>query len=104
MKDAFQTLRPYLWRYRRGFSLGMGALMLKDLLGTLMPLLMRWGIDSLNRGFRIEAVVWFAAALVAVSALKGVFQYWMRVILIGISRDVEYDLRNDLFGNLVGLS
>ena len=38
------------------------------------------------------------------SAIKGLFQYWMRVILIGISRDIEYDLRNDLFAQLVGLS
>ncbi len=104
MKEAFKTLGPYLHRYRRGFSLGMGALVLKDVLGAFMPLIMRSGIDSLNRGFRLETVVWLAAALVGVSALKGVFQYWMRVILIGISRDIEYDLRNDLFGNLVGLS
>ncbi|MBS1874013.1 MAG: ABC transporter ATP-binding protein [Acidobacteria bacterium] len=104
MKQAFHTLGPYLWRYRRGFALGMGALVLKDLLGAVMPLLMRAGIDSLTRGFRLETVLWFAAALVGVSALKGIFQYWMRVILIGISRDIEFDLRNDLFANLVRLS
>jgi ATP-binding cassette, subfamily B, multidrug efflux pump len=38
------------------------------------------------------------------SLVKGVFQYWMRVILIGISRDIEYDLRNDLFSHIVTLS
>ena len=38
-----------------------------------------------------------------ISLVKGLFQYWMRVILIGISRDVEYDLRNDLFARLVTL-
>ena len=38
------------------------------------------------------------------AAVKGLFQYWMRVIMIGISRDIEYDLRNDLFRHLVGLS
>ena len=36
--------------------------------------------------------------------VKGLFQYWMRVIIIGISRDIEYDLRNDLFRHLVELS
>ena len=104
MKEAFNTLGPYLWRYRRGFATGMGALILKDLLGAAMPLIMRSGIDSLNRGFRLRTVLWFAAAMVVVSAFKGLFQYWMRVILIGISRDIEYDLRNDLFANLVRLS
>jgi ATP-binding cassette subfamily B multidrug efflux pump len=104
MKRAFSSLWPYLRRYRGGFALGMGALILKDILGAAMPLIMRSGIDSLNRGFVLTTVMLLAAALVAVSALKGLFQYWMRVILIGISRDIEYDLRNDLFGNLARLS
>ncbi len=46
----------------------------------------------------------YAAYLVGLALLKGVFQYWMRVILIGISRDIEYDLRNDLFAHLIRLS
>jgi ATP-binding cassette, subfamily B, multidrug efflux pump len=46
----------------------------------------------------------YAALLVALAAVKGLFQYWMRVIIIGISRDIEYDLRNDLFRHLVELS
>ncbi len=104
MKQAFSTLWPYIRRYRGGFALGMGALILKDVLGAALPLIMRSGIDSLNRGFLLKTVVLMAAALVAVSALKGVFQYWMRVILIGISRDIEYDIRNDLFSNLARLS
>jgi ATP-binding cassette subfamily B protein len=41
--------------------------------------------------------------MIGVSAFKGFFQYWMRVIIIGISRDVEFDMRNDLFRNLVAL-
>lgn len=104
MRDTLKTIWPYVWRYRRGFALGMGALVLKDLLGAALPLAMRSGIDSLNRGFEMSTVLKFAAALVLLSALKGLFQYWMRVILIGISRDIEFDLRNDLFGNLTSLS
>ena len=65
---------------------------------------MRSGVDSLTAGFRLDKVFQFAALLVALSFVKGMFQYWMRVILIGISRDIEYDLRNDLFSHLVGLS
>src|SRR5713226_4126323 len=65
---------------------------------------MRSGVDSLTRGFRIQIVFEFAALLVGLSLVKGIFQFWMRVILIGISRDIEYDLRNDLFAHLVSLS
>ena len=104
MKTVFRTAGPYIWRYRRGLGLGIGALIVKDLLGAALPLVIKYGIDSLTSGFRLRIVVEFAAALVLLSLLKGVFQYWMRVIIIGISRDVEYDLRNDLFSHLVTLS
>jgi len=104
MRTILKTAGPYLWRYRRGLGLGMGALLIKDLLAAALPLVIRSGVDSLTRGFRIGLVFQFAALLAGLSLIKGIFQYWMRVILIGISRDVEYDLRNDLFSHLVTLS
>lgn len=104
MREAIRTLWPYMVRYRRGWTRGMGALLLKDLFAAAVPFFIGRGVDSISRGFRLGGVLWFAAALVGFSAIKGIFQYWMRVILIGISRDIEYDLRNDLFQNLVRLS
>jgi ATP-binding cassette subfamily B protein len=104
MRSIIKTAGPYLWRYRRGLTLGMGALLIKDLLATALPLVIRSGVDSLTRGFRIGLVFEFAGLLVVLSLIKGIFQYWMRVVLIGISRDIEYDLRNDLFSHLVTLS
>jgi len=104
MRNIFRQAAPYIWRYRKGLALGMGALVLKDLLGAMLPLAMKSGVDSLTHGVRLQSVFQFAGILVALSFGKGLFQYWMRVILIGISRDVEYDLRNELFAHLITLS
>ena len=104
MRKIIKTAGPYLWRHRGGLALGMGSLLARDLLHASLPLVIRSGIDSLTRGFRISLVFEFAALLIALSAVKGIFQYWMRVILIGLSRDIEYELRNDLFSHLVRLS
>lgn len=104
MKRSFQVLWPYMVKYRGGLVLGLGALVLKDLFAAVQPLVIGAAIDSLTREFALEKVLWFAALLAALSAIKGVFQYWMRVIIIGISRDVEFDLRNDLFARLASLS
>jgi ATP-binding cassette subfamily B protein len=104
MRTIFKTAGPYLWKYRRGLALGMGSLVLKDIVGAALPLVIRSGVDSLTGGFRLALVFQFAALLVGLSLIKGIFQYWMRVILIGISRDVEFDLRNDLFSHLITLS
>jgi ATP-binding cassette subfamily B protein len=85
--------------------LGSGALALKDVTAAAIPLLLGEGVDSLmHKNFEPKVVLWFCAALVAFAAVKGLFQYWMRVILIGVSRDIEYDLRNDLFAHLTTLS
>ena len=100
----WKSVLPYLWRYRRGMALGLGSLILKDVVSASLPLVIRGGVDSLTSGFKIQLVFEFAALLVALSLLKGIFQYWMRVILIGTSRDIEYDLRNQLFSHLVTLS
>jgi ATP-binding cassette subfamily B multidrug efflux pump len=104
MKRSFEVLWPYMWRYRGGLALGLGALILKDIFAAAQPLVIGAAIDSLTRGFALEKVLQLAAILAGLSAIKGIFQYWMRVIIIGISRDVEFDLRNDLFARLVSLS
>ncbi len=85
-------------------ALGMGALLVNDIMKAALPLAIRSGIDSLMKGFRLSLVFEFAALVVLLSVVKGIFQYWMRVILIGLSRDIEFDLRNDLFSHIVTLS
>src|ERR1035438_10682009 len=101
MWESLHTVRQYLWRYRRGMALGGLCLVMKDLAQALQPLMIRGAVDSFRSG---AAFVRFAGYLVGLALIKGIFQYWMRVILIGISRDIEFDLRNDLFAHLIRLS
>jgi ATP-binding cassette subfamily B multidrug efflux pump len=104
MRKAFSSLWPHVRRYRRGLLLGLASLILTNGLAALLPIILKYGVDRLASGFRIEVVLYLAAILIGVSLLRGIFQYWMRVIIIGISRDIEYDLRNDFFRHLAGLS
>jgi len=75
---------------------------LKDLAQAAQPLLIRAAVDSFSGAS--GAFLRYVFILVGVALLKGIFQYWMRVIIIGISRDIEFDLRNDLFAHLIRLS
>jgi ATP-binding cassette subfamily B multidrug efflux pump len=104
MRQTLRPLWPYLWRYRSAFLLGLSALALKDLAAVAAPLIIRAAVDRFTQGAPASQIWRFAAYLVAAAILRGIFQYWMRVVLIGISRDIEYDLRNDLFAHLVTLS
>jgi len=107
MWESLRTVRKYLWRYRRGLALGIVCLILKDLAQVSQPLMIGRAVDSLSGAATGRAPTLFlryVAYLLIFALLKAVFQFGMRVILIGISRDVEYDLRNDLFAHLVGLA
>ena len=102
MWRSFATIRKYLWRYRWGLSLGGVCLVVKDLAQVGQPLMIGRAVDGLRGGGHL--FLRYVAILIGLSALKGLFQFWMRVIIIGISRDIEYDLRNDLFRHLASLS
>jgi len=104
VSEAWRFLKPYLARYRTGLALGFGALATKDLLAASLPLIIRAGVDAISSRFALSTLMKFCALLIGLAAIKGLFQYWMRVILIGVSRDIEYDMRNDLFAHLLRLS
>ncbi|MBZ5580865.1 MAG: ABC transporter ATP-binding protein/permease [Acidobacteriia bacterium] len=107
MWESLKTVRKYLWRYRWGMAVGLLCLVLKDVAQTAQPLMIRGAVDALaggRSGPGLPKFARYAAYLVGLALLKSAFQFWMRVILIGISRDIEYDLRNDLFRRLIGLS
>jgi len=104
MRLDLKFLLPYLSRHRGKFALGISALVLKDASGVVLPLLIRNGIDNLTAGKGLRTILFFAVLMVVTALVKGFFQYWMRVILIGASRDIEFEVRNDLFRKLVSLS
>jgi ATP-binding cassette subfamily B protein len=100
MWESLRTVRKYLWRYRKGFAIGGVCLILKAVSQAMQPLMIRSAVDH----FRDGEFLRYAGFLVALALLKGVFQYGMRVILIGISRDIEFDLRNDVYAHLIRLA
>jgi ATP-binding cassette, subfamily B, multidrug efflux pump len=101
MWKALRTARKYLWRYRSGLAIGGGCLVIKDVAQALQPLMIRNAVDGFSSS---RVFLRYAGFLLALALLKGIFQYWMRVIIISISRDIEFDLRNDLYAHLIRLS
>ncbi len=97
-------LAPYLSPYRRSLVLGSAAVAAANAAAAVGPLVLKAGIDRLTQGVRLETLLVLAALILAVAAVDGVFRYAMRRILIGVSREVEYDLRNRLFRHLQQLS
>ncbi len=104
MLQRLRPLFPYLKRYRRGYIFGTFATLLNNGVWILFPLIIRRAIDDLNTGVSRGKLIYYAGLLIGVVAVKGIFQFLTRWIVIGISREIEFDLRNDLFRHLETLS
>lgn len=96
----FRDLGPllsYMRRYRRGYVWGTLACIGTNIAAVQGPQILKKAIDELERGVSRERIVFLAGVFVAIYLVKGIFLYTQRWILIGISREIEFDLRNDLF-------
>jgi len=83
---------------------GLVCLLIVQAVGIAPPLIIKAAIDSIYAGVQSGRLLFYAAILLGIALGKAFFQFWMRWILIGISRDAEYDIRNDLFTHLMRLS
>jgi ATP-binding cassette subfamily B multidrug efflux pump len=118
-------LFPYVARHKTEVAIGFVTQAGMGITGTLLPLILgvitdclkgaQTPLAQLGRLTNIalgpllpyyhpkdpHTLAVFCSALVVICAVQGVFSYWTRQILIGLSRDIEYDLRNDLLSKLV---
>jgi ATP-binding cassette subfamily B protein len=120
-----RPLLPYLKKYRNAYAVGALCVLLMNGIWVLFPQIIQFTIDDLSskpvrHKYLAEALHWigvelvpgitphklliYALLLVGLALAKGLFQFLTRWILIGISRDIEFDLRNDLFAHLEKLS
>ncbi len=118
-------LLPYIARSKGQVVVGMLTLAAMGIVGTLQPLVFGVIMDSLSGNAQplgrlsemsprlahalirdyapasSHTLVIYCLIAIAIVALKGVFSFWTRWILIGLSRDIEFDLRNDLLDRLL---
>ena len=100
MTSPFLRLLPYVLRYKRAFLLGLACVVITTAIQLLSPWVLKNAIDDLNRGVTREKLALYAGLLLAIAIVGGVFRFLMRRILIGASRDIEYDMRNAFFARL----
>jgi len=105
LPKSLRPLYPYLKKYRAGFAQGGLCVLLLNGILVFFPQVIQRAVDYLKGGGRSpRQLAAYALLLVAIATSKGVFQFLTRWIVIGISREIEFDLRNDLFEHLEGLS
>ncbi len=100
MVKRLKPLFPYLRRYWKQFAWGGVAVLLYNTIKALFPVLIGGAIDDMRGGLTQAKIVHHALLLLLIAVLSAVFLYITRQVIIGASREIEFDLRNDLFRNL----
>lgn len=100
MGAAFRRLLPYARRCRRQFILGLLCVVAATAVQLLSPWVLKYAIDDLTVSVTRAKLAAYAGLLLAIGSVGGYFRFLMRRILVGASRIIEYDLRNDFFAHL----
>src|SRR5262252_7772512 len=96
----FQKLVTYYRPYRRQLSVGVTCIFLVNVVKLTGPAVLGHAVDDLKTGIDNFKLLRYGGLLVLISLVQGVFLFTQRRLLINMSRDVEYDLRNDFYAHL----
>jgi ATP-binding cassette subfamily B protein len=97
---ALRRLIPYFRPYRNQLAAGLALVVLSAGFSSVVPWLLRLAIDQLRAGAATSEIWRVAGGMVAFAVAGGALRYGMRELLNGVSRRIEYDLRNALFRHL----
>jgi len=98
--ERLRPLVPYLKRHWTGLVWGGVCVLLNNGVWILFPQVIRRAINALNAGVTRQKLFTYCLLIIGIALFKGIFQFLTRYVVIGISRDIEFDLRNDLFAHL----
>jgi len=98
--SPFRRLVGYALRYPRKFLLGLVCVVISRAVYLAAPQVLGRAIDDLTRGVTVTKLAGWGAVLLGIGLLAGIFRFLMRRILTGVSRDIEYDMRNEFFAHL----
>ncbi len=94
----------YIYRYRARYLRGIVCLVVTATLAMSIPLLLKWAVEAIEKGLPLSQLSFYLCAIIGIALIQGVVRAFSRVLIFNVGRDIEYDLRNDLFIHLQKLS
>lgn len=93
-------LKGYLWRYWRRYLLGALCLFGTATLVMWIPWWIREAVRIIEHGGPVDDITFYAVIIILAAAAQGIIRTLSRSLIFNAARDIEYDLRNDLFAHL----
>src|SRR5216117_3119278 len=103
--SVFARLMVHLQQHKLRLALGLLCIICTNVFLLATPWVTgKYAVDGLQESITRQKLAYYAALIIGLTILQGVFRFFTRMLIIGVSRDVEYTLRNELFQHLVSLS
>jgi ATP-binding cassette subfamily B protein len=99
MKNLF-TLKKYFARYKKRLFLGFLFILLSNAGAVYIPLITKDAINELSKAVIIESLIHYAILIVGASLFAGFFRFLIRETIIVVSREIEFDLRQDFWEHI----
>ncbi|MGH7827910.1 MAG: ABC transporter ATP-binding protein [Candidatus Binatia bacterium] len=93
-------LKSYVWRYWRRYLIGAICLFWTATLVMWIPWWIREAVRIIEHGGSVRDVTFYAVVIGIAAVLQGIIRTYSRALIFNAGRNVEYDLRNDLFAHL----
>lgn len=97
------TLKKYFLRYKKKLFLGFLFILLSNVGTVYVPLIIKDAVDSLSSNVTSEQLLKYAGLILLASLVAGIFRYFIRQTIIVVSREIEFDLRQDLWKHILKL-
>lgn len=99
LKKLFSYFQPYL----KNLWLGVLSLFLVNAIGVYIPELIRNSIDQLQETFSFQKLIGYVILLIILACIMWAIRMWSRILIFGIGRQVEFDLKQQIFEHLLTL-
>ena len=95
-----QRLLSYFGHHKKSLTLGFLCVIASAVFSLAKPWIVGAAVNELTRTASRSALIRYGLLLVGAAALEGLFLYLQRWIIIGVSRRIEYEMRNDFYAHL----
>ncbi len=99
-----QRLWGYIVRYRARYARGIFCLVASATLAMSIPLLLKWAVEAIQQQRPVRDILFYVVAIIVIACVQGVVRSFSSFLIFNVGRDIEYELRNDLFTHLQKLS
>ncbi|MBZ0182565.1 MAG: ABC transporter ATP-binding protein/permease [Melioribacteraceae bacterium] len=102
--DSLNKLNKYFIRYKSKLLWGVLFILISNSFQVYIPLLLKDSIDTLQQDLSYSKILQYSLMIVGAALISGVFRFLIRQTIIVVSREIEFDMRQDFWSHIQRLS